>query len=231
MAKLVGLHKENTMSGKWRWKTAQMAERKWWQIYLKDKDVTAYLIWKKQYWQDLLNRCAPYFSIKNDDVILDAGCGPAGMYMLFNENSCVAFDPLIQAYEADLPHFKKVMYPSVRFVEAGLEDFSEPRSFQVIFCMNAINHVHDIQKSYDRLIENAADGAWVVVTIDAHNFSFFKHAFRLLPGDILHPHQYDLNEYQHFMTSRNCEVVASIHLKHEFFFDHYMIIAKKKAHL
>ena len=97
--------------------------------------------------------------------------------------------------------------------------------------MNAINHVHDIQKSYDRLIENAADGAWVVVTIDAHNFSFFKHAFRLLPGDILHPHQYDLNEYQHFMTSRNCEVVASIHLKHEFFFDHYMIIAQKKAHL
>mgnify|MGYP000479306051 CR=1 FL=1 len=227
MAKLVGLHKENTMSGKWRWKTAQMAERKWWQIYLKDKDVTAYLIWKKQYWQDLLNRCAPYFSIKKDDVILDAGCGPAGMYMLFNENSCVAFDPLIKAYEADLPHFKKVMYPSVRFVEAGLEDFSEPRSFQVIFCMNAINHVHSMDKAFDVVVGSTQQNSKIVVSIDVHNFSFFKFLFRLIPGDILHPHQYDLKEYSRFLESRNCKIEQAVCIKQEFFFDHYVLVARK----
>jgi 2-polyprenyl-6-hydroxyphenyl methylase/3-demethylubiquinone-9 3-methyltransferase len=68
----------------------------------------------------------------------------------------------------------------------------------------------------------------IIVTIDAHNHSFFKKLFRLLPGDILHPHQYDLKEYEDFLTSRNCDIIQSIHLKHDFFFDHYMLIAKKK---
>ena len=35
------------MSGKWRWQTAQYAERKWWQNYLKHKNVQEYLVWKK----------------------------------------------------------------------------------------------------------------------------------------------------------------------------------------
>jgi 2-polyprenyl-6-hydroxyphenyl methylase/3-demethylubiquinone-9 3-methyltransferase len=78
------------------------------------------------------------------------------------------------------------------------------------------------------LIELAKPNAFVIVTIDAHNYSFFKKIFRLLPGDILHPHQYDLNEYEKFLTSRNCDLIKSIHLKQEFFFDHYMLIAQKK---
>jgi 2-polyprenyl-3-methyl-5-hydroxy-6-metoxy-1,4-benzoquinol methylase len=216
------------MSGKWRWNTAQFAERKWWQNYLKNKDVNEYLQWKKNYWQHLLNQCLKYITINQHDAILDAGCGPAGMFMLFPEKRTVAFDPLIDTYELDLPHFKKSMYPSTKFIKSGLEDFSYPTKFNVIFCMNAINHVHDIQLSYDNLFAHAEQGAYVIITIDAHNHSFFKHLFRLLPGDILHPHQYDLSEYQQLMTNRGCEIVESIHLKHEFFFDHYMLIGKMK---
>lgn len=31
------------MAGKWRWNAAQFAERKWWQNYLKTKEVSEYL--------------------------------------------------------------------------------------------------------------------------------------------------------------------------------------------
>ena len=216
------------MSGKWRWNAAQFAERKWWQNYLKDKNVSEYLAWKKNYWQGLLDLCLHHFKIASADTILDAGCGPAGMFMLFPYHQTVAFDPLLESYENDLPHFKKTMYPMVRFLETGLEEFRLNERFNIIFCMNAINHVHDINLSYDRLMEHAAPGAYVVITIDAHNHSFFKHLFRLVPGDILHPHQYDLNEYKKLMTDRGCDIVATEHLKHEFFFDHYMLIGKMK---
>jgi 2-polyprenyl-6-hydroxyphenyl methylase/3-demethylubiquinone-9 3-methyltransferase len=216
------------MAGKWRWNTAQFAERKWWQNYLKNKEVSEYLNWKKNYWNNLLQKCNPFFSINEKDTILDAGCGPAGMFMLFNKNNTTAFDPLIDTYEIDLPHFKKSAYPSVTFINKGLEDISIHEKFDKIFCMNAINHVHDIELSYDNLIHLAKAEAHIIVTIDAHNHSFFKKLFRLLPGDILHPHQYDLKEYEDFLTSRNCDIIQSIHLKHDFFFDHYMLIAKKK---
>ena len=57
------------MNKKWRWAAAQFAERKWWQNYLKGKDVPAYLTWKKAYWNDLLKICAQYFSIAPSDKI------------------------------------------------------------------------------------------------------------------------------------------------------------------
>lgn len=215
------------MGRNWRWGMAQFAERKWWQRYLKNKEVEPYLQWKSSYWQNLYQKCTPFFQVRESDFVLDAGCGPAGIFMLFEKNRTTAFDPLIEEYEKDLPHFRKAMYPSVDFVKAGLEDFSPKKQFEVVFCMNAINHVHDIQKSFDQLVSFAAPNGYLVVTIDAHNHSFFKYLFRMLPGDILHPHQYNLREYQNMLTERNCTLLGSEHLKHEFFFDHYMLIARK----
>jgi len=67
----------------------------------------------------------------------------------------------------------------------------------------------------------------LIITIDAHNFSLFKYIFRLLPGDILHPHQYDISEYEKFLTDRSCEIIRRVKLKKEFFFDHYLLVARK----
>ncbi len=118
------------------------------------------------------------------------------------------------------------MYPGVEFVNSGLEELKTTKKFDVIFCMNAINHVSDIEKSYDRLLACAKPGSHIVVTIDAHNHSFFKQLFRLLPGDILHPHQYDLKEYADMLTKRGCDILGTKLLKHEFFFDHYLMVGK-----
>ncbi|MCC6447097.1 MAG: methyltransferase domain-containing protein [Chitinophagaceae bacterium] len=215
------------MYKKWRWNIAQFVERRWWQNYLKNKEVQPYLQWKLAYWQGLYDKCKLYFEVNPNDSVLDAGCGPAGAFMLFDKMDTTAFDPLIDTYETDLPHFKKSMYPQIHFVNAGLEDFNSDKQFQVIFCMNAINHVEDIYKSFDKLISLATHGAHLVVTIDAHNYSIFKKLFRMLPGDILHHHQYDLDEYKSMLTDRGCSLLGIEKLKHEFFFDHYMIIVRK----
>lgn len=216
------------MSNSSRWRIAQFAERKWWQRYLKNKDVESYLQWKKQYWQNLLNICYKYIPHVQEQSLLDAGCGPAGMFMMFNNESTYAFDPLIDTYEKDLPHFKKAMYSQVHFVNSGLENFSVPIVFDYVFCMNAINHVQDINTSYDTLSKHCKSKGFLIITIDAHNFTLFKKLFRLLPGDILHPHQYDLEEYKQHIIDRDFTILAVEKLKHEFFFDHYILIAQKK---
>jgi 2-polyprenyl-6-hydroxyphenyl methylase/3-demethylubiquinone-9 3-methyltransferase len=87
--------------------------------------------------------------------------------------------------------------------------------------MNAINHVADIGTAYDRLIAATKEGGSVVISIDAHNHTFLKHLFRIIPGDILHPHQYDLQEYNEFMTSWGCSIRKTVLIKKEFFFSHY----------
>jgi 2-polyprenyl-6-hydroxyphenyl methylase/3-demethylubiquinone-9 3-methyltransferase len=185
----------------WRWNIAQSAERKWWQRYLKNKNVNEYLSWKKKYWQDFLTQCQPYFNLLSADAsILDAGCGPSGIFIQFPQHAVTAFDPLLDAYEKDY-----------------------------IFCLNAINHVQDIQKGYDKLIEYLRPNGILIVSIDAHNYSFFKFLFKSLPGDILHPHQYNVTKYNQFITNRGLQILATKKLRHEFFFDYYVQIAQKKS--
>lgn len=215
------------MVGNWRWKFAQFAERIWWRNYLRNKEVNSYLDWKRSYWKNLLSQTLPFMQLPNGASILDVGCGPAGIYMALDEYRVEAFDPLIEQYEADLPHFRKSFYPGVQFYKAGLEDFESRKTFDAVFCMNAINHVHDIAKSFDRLITFGHPGTFFVITIDAHNYNLLKRLFSLLPGDILHPHQYTLDEYLTMLTQRNCKIISSQCLKHDTIFDHYLVIAQK----
>jgi 2-polyprenyl-3-methyl-5-hydroxy-6-metoxy-1,4-benzoquinol methylase len=217
------------MATNFRWKIAQSAERKWWKNYLKNKNVEEYLAWKKNYWQTIVAHCQPYVSIDNTDKILDAGCGPAGIFILFDNNTVTAFDPLLDTYEKDLPHFKKSFYTNVQFVNAGIENFTSTQQYDYIFCLNAINHVQDIEKGYDVLCNYLKPNGILIVSIDAHNYNLFKTIFKHLPGDVLHPHQYNLAEYNQFIIKRGLQLLSTKNIKQEFFFDHYLQIAQKPA--
>ncbi|HNM07875.1 MAG TPA: methyltransferase [Chitinophagales bacterium] len=210
-----------------KWNIAQKAELKWWQQYLKGKDVEAYHTWKRAYWQGILDKIAGSAPIREGMSILDAGCGPAGMFMQLPNCNVDALDPLLDEYEKNLPHFKRSMYANTTFHALPLEQYQTDKQYDIVFCMNAINHVSDIAFSYDLLAKMVKPGGKLVVSIDAHNHNFFKHLFRMIPGDILHPHQYDLKEYSAFIIDRNCRILQTEKLKHEFFFDHYVQVAQK----
>jgi 2-polyprenyl-3-methyl-5-hydroxy-6-metoxy-1,4-benzoquinol methylase len=215
------------MATKFRWQIAQSAERKWWQRYLKNKNIEQYLAWKKNYWANLLQTCQAYILVHPMNKVLDAGCGPAGIFINFTHCQTTAIDPLLDSYQTDLPHFKKEMYPTVHFENVGIENFAAKQLFDVVFCMNAINHVQDIHKGYDVLCQSLEKNGKIIISIDAHNHTFFRKLFSFLPGDVLHPHQYNLAEYESFLTSRGLKILTTIELKREFFFTHYVQIAEK----
>lgn len=209
-----------------RWKIAQSAEIRWWQQYLRHKPKADYLLWKRQYWTDFLIKIGVQPSY--NDRILDAGCGPAGIFTIFNENEVVAIDPLLDDYESKLDHFDRQQYPNVHFEHIALENYINNQPFSLVFCLNAINHVADLDHCFDQLVEQTEQGGTLVVSIDAHNYSIFKHIFRLLPGDILHPHQYDLEEYKTMLADRNISIQNTVLVKKEFLFNYYTIVGQKK---
>lgn len=213
-----------------RWKLAQYFEKRWWKNYLRNKSVDEYHQWKKKYWNDLLGKGLDDVDWKMGEGsrALDAGCGPAGIFMVLEKQSVTALDPLLNDYENNLSHFRKSDYPNVEFVNAPLENFRRENVFDVVFCMNAINHVQDYNLSMNNLIDSLKPNGIFVFTIDAHNFSFFKYLFRTVPGDILHPHQYDLKEYKSQLTEREILVLKEVKLKKEFFFNHYLIVGRKE---
>lgn len=235
---------------KLRWHVAQAMEIRWWQRYLKSKTVADYHVWKRAYWQEFLEKIGlkkstiiEKIKLQNLEnqrateggqraMLLDAGCGPAGIFMIFEGADPTigvdALDPLLNEYEAKLPHFKKSDYPHTRFLAKPLEDLEAREKYDFIFCINAINHVADLQKSFQQLVNAAKRGATLVVSIDAHNFQPLKHLFRLIPGDILHPHQYDLQEYENMLVNCGCRVEKSVLSQKEFIFNYYILIATKQ---
>lgn len=205
-----------------RWKIAQAAEIRWWQRYLNKKPKTDYLEWKGQYWRDLLSRIDVH--PQAGERVLDVGCGPAGAFMVLPDNQVDAVDPLLDSYADKLAHFDQADYPNTTFHPLAFEAYTTDNQYDTVFCLNAINHVADLELCFDKLVHLTKPGGTLVVSIDAHNHSFFKKIFRLLPGDILHPHQYDLPEYQTMLTSRNCTINNSILFNEHFFFNYYVLV-------
>ena len=209
-----------------RWKIAQFFENFWWKNYLKGKTPQEYLTWKSNYWNHFLFDVGTTQSHLLHPII-DIGCGPAGIFTILNQKEVTALDPLLEEYEK-LAIFNKSDYPTVDFVQSSFEDFKSPKKYQTIFCLNAINHFIDIGVSFKKLNEICENKGQLFLSIDAHNHSFFKKLFSLLPFDILHPHQYDLAEYQSFLNENGFEIGKTKLVKKEFFFSYYLLVANKK---
>jgi len=214
---------------KMRWQIAQWFELRWWKNYLGGKTKEEYLNWKRGYWQNLLQFISNGVKLDSAKNVADLGCGPAGIFIALPDNKIVAVDPLLDEYETHLPFFKTSDYPNNTFIESTIEDFSTEKKFDIVFCMNAINHVNNIEKAFETLKKICADNGVIVLSIDAHNYSLPKYLFRLLPGDILHPHQYDLKDYKLLLAKDGWKVSVPYFMKHEVLFNHYILIARKES--
>ncbi|CAN5170397.1 hypothetical protein BH09BAC1_BH09BAC1_09550 [soil metagenome] len=215
-----------------RWRIAQHFEQYWWRRYLYGKDWPTYHTWKCGYWNNLLDKAiglAPELGLILDQPqhILDAGCGPAGIYMVLDKHTVTAIDPLLDTYGQWLEHFKPTSYPWASFRNLPLELFKTREPFNVVFCMNALNHVADIHLATEKLVAATVSGGYIIMTLDVHNYSAMQKLFRLVPGDILHPHQYTLEGYLELFISHGLELQGNLTLRPGRLFGHELLVFKK----
>jgi 2-polyprenyl-6-hydroxyphenyl methylase/3-demethylubiquinone-9 3-methyltransferase len=210
---------------KMRWRIAQFFEKQWWKNYLRGKTPDEYLAWKRKYWLEFLKKIDLDIKAIQGPVI-DIGCGPAGIFMVLENKNVTAVDPLLWHY-TKLPIFKTAHYPYVNFEGATFEKFESEEKYQTIFCLNAINHFIDIEYSFKKLFDMTKQGGQVHVSIDAHNHSFFRKILSLLPMDVLHPHQYYLEEYEEFLVKQGYDINKKVLIKKDWIFDYWVLIASK----
>lgn len=210
-----------------RWQVAQSFEWQWWKRYLRDKPVGPYLEWKKNYWSEVLQHITKDFELKAGDKVLDAGCGPAGIFTVLQDQKVDAFDPLMDRYRSELDHFNLSDYPWCDFRTQRMEELNDQESYDLVCCLNVINHVQNIEQSVTNLVAASKRKGWVALSIDAHNHGWAKPIYRAIPFDVLHPHQYDLEEYSAFLRINGIERISRILLKKGFWFDHYLLVGQR----
>lgn len=218
-----------------RWRVAQYFEKRWWQSYLSGKSVDEYLTWKRAYWNSVIEKVgqlAPELGNAlntNSLNILDAGCGPAGVYLVLNDHRVTAIDPLWSSYEQQFGHLGYDSMSHVQFDTMPLEALEINERMDMVLCMNALNHVADIELSTQKLIAALKPGGWLIITMDTHNYSILKWLFKSIPGDILHPHQNDRKGYVDLIATLGTDYIDAELLKSGTIFDHELIVFKKRG--
>lgn len=213
---------------KYRWKIAQWFELQWWQRYLAHRDKNQYLHWKRDYWMQFLSNMKEFYQPKSSDVLLDLGCGPAGIFIAFPQNEIDAIDPLLNAYEDKLSTFSKKEYQQVHFIQENIEEFTSTKVYDTIFCINVINHVEDIHKAIQNIYQLASNHSKIIISIDCHNYIALQKLFALIPGDILHPHQYTLSGYKKLFEQYGFKISFEKKLKSATIFDYWVIGMQKE---
>lgn len=208
-----------------KWRLAQFLEVRWWQQYLKKKGKESYLEAKRAYWQRVLESID--ISVPKGSRVLDAGCGPAGIFTILSQAEVVGVDPLLNAYAGKLDHFKPEEYPWVRFETLMLETYLAEYPFDMVFCLNALNHVSDLRKGIAVLEKATSQEGCLVISIDTHRHRGLKWLFRLLPGDVLHPHQHSLEDYESLLKNQGLEVKRKVKLKSGWIFNYWILVLHK----
>ncbi|GAB5539528.1 MAG: hypothetical protein Salg2KO_16310 [Salibacteraceae bacterium] len=206
-----------------RWKIAQWFEKIWWKRYLRNQDKSSYLGWKVAYWESFLKE----LGIKPSGKVLDAGCGPAGIFIALHECEVQATDPLLEYYSKALDHFEKSDYPNVRFQSTTIEEIGGSEQYDYLFCVNAINHVRDIGKALKGLSIACKQGGVMVLTTDCHKHRFWRWLLGAIPFDILHPHQYTKEEYVEMLHPFGWKIQEVRLLKQGFIFNYHAFICTK----
>ncbi|WP_170254622.1 class I SAM-dependent methyltransferase [Phaeodactylibacter luteus] len=208
-----------------RWRAAQAAEILWWRQYLKRKPPEAYLAQKKAYWERLLSEQG--MGAPEGAEVLDAGCGPAGVFMVLGGAKVTALDPLLDRYAA-LPHFAEADYPGVAFRQQALEALNEEARYDLIYCLNAINHVKSLDRSLASLYRSLKPGGTCWLSTDAHHFPWLQPVFAALPGDILHPHQFTQEQYLRRLLRAGFAIKGQRLLKRDGLFDYWLFELVKR---
>jgi len=208
-----------------RWRIAQAAEIRWWRAYLGRQDWPTYLRDKRAGWQRLLQKVG--IAQPNDAQVLDAGCGPAGIFMVLENCKVDALDPLLGLYERHLEGFDRRNYPHVQFLEQPLETLSATAKYDYIFCINAINHVADLDKSLDQLHQGGKPGSTLILSSDLHRWRILRWIFRLFPGDVLHPQQHNLADYRQLLTQKGWQLEKELLIRQGFIFGYWVLVLRR----
>lgn len=208
-----------------RWTIAQWFEKRWWKNYLSNQNPNEYIQWKKRYWNLFIQKIG--IEVKPDQVIYDYGCGPAGINIVFPHHPSYAVDPLLAEYQRNYPD----LFPprNIHYINTQIEQFQPSVLGDWIFCINCINHVHDLDKALQIIAQSGREGATYIISTDLHATVFFRYLLKFLPFDILHPIQLNYGEYVEAFEKSGLTVDRAIKLKRRWMFEYWVFVLQKSS--
>ena len=196
------------------WQHAQEEETECWSgISFKLKN-PKYFELKKEYWSKIIDKCGfKDQGIFENKSVLEIGCGPSGLFINFPDHPDYSLvEPLLDSYQQLAPlAFKNQKKHPIPF-----EDFKNEKKFNIVVCINAIDHCRNIENFIDKMYEVASTNSISIIGVNTHVYGwtarFWRKYQRLI--DPMHPYQFTGNEYAK-MLSKKFELISHIDVEDE----------------
>jgi len=198
-----------------RWQEAQKSEKKCWEK-IKGKFMDEkYFNKKTKFWNKILEKINSRVKIDPKKSMIDIGCGPSGIVLLFKNNkNLVCIDPLINEYKKLNPFLRKY---SAKYINSKIENFNISKKFDYVFAFNSLDHVDSIEKSLEKIKKLVKKGGFFFLSVNCHNFKFMQKILikTSFIFDNPHPHQYILKDYIAFLKEGGFNPIEVINLDDE----------------
>ncbi|MFC2072267.1 class I SAM-dependent methyltransferase [Chloroflexota bacterium] len=155
------------------------------------EDVREWLRVRRHTWANLVDLLKDTMAFDSSKRILDIGGGPTSIFLALREGERYAVDPVYEHLFQLHPFMGEVEeYEGVNFIASPIEEVAFDKQFNLIFTINAIDHVGELQPVIKKIDELLAPSGILVVIVDCYADSAVRNIINFFDADIPHPHHF-----------------------------------------
>jgi SAM-dependent methyltransferase len=157
----------------------------------KAEDVREWLRVRRVTWPNLMDYLKDNIDVKATQRILDIGGGPTSIFLALNKGEKYLVDPVYQTLFQGVPFMRDIEeYKDVHFLACTIEEAVFDKPFDLIFTINSIDHVGDLNSVVKKIDELLVSGGTLVVIVDCYADNWVRNIVRFFDADVPHPHHF-----------------------------------------
>jgi len=169
-----------------RWLLAQEQERKGIESA---EDMREWLRVRRYTWARLLDALKGEISFDSSKRILELGGGPTSIFLALREGGKYMVDPNCELLFRLHPFMREVEeYKDVNFIASPIEEAALDKQFDLIFSINALDHVGELKPVIDKIDELLA--GTLVIIVDCYADRVVRDVISFFDVDLPHPHHF-----------------------------------------
>ncbi|MBU4501896.1 MAG: class I SAM-dependent methyltransferase [Nanoarchaeota archaeon] len=159
-------------------------------FYGEEKEIEEFEIkFRKGRYKVLLEYIEPILKIKIDEDtrVLEVGCGYVPFVSILTKGNLYALDPF------SIPKVPG----NFRFEKTGVEDYKADAKFDLLFSLNVIDHVKNMNEAIRKISDLTMDKGYLILSLCTYNDNLSKLFFRYTNRwfDKPHPYHFDKEDF------------------------------------
>lgn len=126
---------------------------------------------------------------KREGIILDVGSGPISLLAHFSRENknfrLVCIDPLAKEYKEITESRKLHAPPIIEAYAEEIDDIFQGRTFDVVFCTNALDHMRDVNRAFSNMVHVLKDDGFIYLLFNINEKDRMK-------GEGMHQHNFNI---------------------------------------